>query len=66
MENNSCATIADLSDADLDTVAAGLTIAVPTSIAINIGVPTQVGTNVAVLSSATQTILQSVGVFQKA
>jgi hypothetical protein len=68
MENNDPATIADLSDTELDMVAAGkgLTVSVPTSVNINLAVPTQVATNVAVLSAATQTILQGIGVFQKA
>ena len=67
MENNDCATIADLSDTELDMVAAaGLIVSVPTNVKINVAVPTQVATNVAALSNVAQTIIQGIGVIQLA
>jgi len=67
MENNDLATIADLSDTELDMVAAGLIVSAPTSININVAVPTQVATNVAAASANTvQTIFQGIGLFQVA
>ena len=68
MVNNGISTIAELSDAELDLVAAGshagssVNINVP--IAINIGVGVQTGLNIAVLSAAMQGIIQNLNIGQ--
>jgi len=66
--NNDISTIAELSNADLDLVAAGSragsSVNINLPIAINIGVGVQTGLNIAVLSAAVQGITQNLNIGQ--
>jgi hypothetical protein len=70
MENKELVTIGDLSDADLDMVAAGskqpsIIVNVPTNIAINVGVEVPTALNIATLTyGVTQTNFQILGINQ--